>query len=221
MSRRATDLSLTLLVLFGTAACAAGGPGVQGPEASNLFRSYTGVWQLDEGSSGDVPDLVATRGVAGAGGRIGGGRGGEGGVPGGFGGRGGRGGLPGPGVGGPVDPEVFRATAALARHRPASIELSLTDSVFLADYDGGVRTEVPMDGREVEVEVQGRQATARVEWKNVHPRVTWRIEGGGTVSDRFEVLPTGRLALTREITGLGEAREVRFVYSRRQAAEGR
>jgi hypothetical protein len=108
------------------------------------------------------------------------------------------------------------AASELARNRPRTIELVLSDSTFLADYADGLRTEVPMDGREVELQVNRQPAHARVEWRERKPRVTWEVEDGGHVTDRFEVLPTGRLALSRTFNnGFGSDVEVRFVYSRR------
>jgi hypothetical protein len=121
----------------------------------------------------------------------------------------------------PVDPDGLRATVALGRNRPATIELELSDSLFVADYDGGVRTEVPMTGQGIEMEVSGHPTEASVEWKNGHPRLIWKPKEAGEVSDRFEVLPTGRLALTREISGIGEQRVARFVYSRKVLTGGK
>jgi hypothetical protein len=76
-----------------------------------------------------------------------------------------------------------------------------------------------MNGTEVEIDVNRRPARAWVEWKEGRPRITWVIDDGGLVTDRFEVLPTGRLALSRLFNnGFGGDIEVRFVYSRRAGA---
>jgi hypothetical protein len=227
MTRRGIALVLSVAALAGTAACARGGPGVSGPEALNLFRSYSGTWVLDEGWSSDVPALAdgspgfgragPEEGGGGRGGGVIGGRGGAG-VPGGFGGRGG-GGFPGRGPVGPVDPEAMRATFALARTRPSTIRLDLSDSLFAADYEGGLETNAPMSGDEVDLDLNGRPARVRVAWKDAQPRLTWRVAEGGQVTDRFELLATGRLMITRVYSGGGgSAFEARFVYTRRQAA---
>jgi hypothetical protein len=238
MSRRRIAISLTALALL--SGCGGKGPGVRGPEAVDLFRSFSGTWELDEGSSSDEPAPgqppggVAGRapgaGVGGGEGRAGGTRGG--GTRGG-GGRGGVGGFPGepggagdgfPGRGafrGAIDTEAMFAASELARRRPATIELALSDSLFVADYEGGVKTEVPMTGEQVQMEVSRQPTKAWVEWREGKPRLTWEVEDGGHVTDRFEVLPTGRLALSRVFNnGFGGDVEVRFVYSRRSSASG-
>jgi hypothetical protein len=233
MGRRRIGICLAVAALL--PACASRGPGLQGPEAENLFRSFSGTWDLDEGSSGDPPILAqpplrrpsddAAGGDddgGGGGGRAGGttaGRGGAGGArrdpPGGR-----NDGLPPRGrFGRPIDTGAIFAASELARTRPASIELALTDSLFLARYEAGVTTRVPMNGTEVQIEVNSRPARAWVEWREGRPRLTWVIEDGGHITDRFEVLPTGRLALSRLYnSGFGGDVEVRFVYSRRDGA---
>lgn len=204
----------TLAVVTVITSCGGGGPGVEGPEAQSLFRSYSGMWVLDrdasdEASSAEQPGARGRGGndpFGGIGGRSGGGVGGD---RGGFGGRG----RFGPGGGG--NPEAMQATMALARTRPTSIQLELNDSTLVAVYVRGRRTEVPMDGSEVELELVAWPTKAKVEWDDLQPRIRWRLEDGGDVTDHFELVSDDRLLVTRVFNmGFGGGVEVHFAYDR-------
>ncbi len=200
------------------AACAGGGPGVQGPEAMVLFDDYSGTWVLDEDASEEIPTAgqagARARGQArGGGGFGGGGSFGGGGGFGGFSGGGGRGGGVPPDA---FDPEAMQATMTLARVRPGRIELELTDSTFSATYARGRRTEVPMNGDEVELEFVTWPTKAKVQWDDRVPRIRWVLDKGGVITDRYEIVVVDRLVLTRTFSGgPGGAVEVRFAYDRR------
>ncbi len=104
----------------------------------------------------------------------------------------------------------------LARARPRSIELELTDSTFTATYERGRRTEVPMNGDEVELELATWPTKAKVHWDDRIPRLRWSLDDGGVVTDRYEIVANDRLLVTRVFNaGRGGDVEVGFVYDRR------
>ena len=236
MSGRKASFFLSLAALASLTSCA-GGPGVQGPEAQTLYSSYSGSWLLDEGSSSDAPAVTPPRqtqgGRAQGGGGGGGTRGGTGGggtrggggrTGGGTGGTVGPGGLPGPqdNVRRPslrdiFDADALRAVAEIARARPTKVELKLNDSLFVVAYDTTVSAEAPMTGEDAELEIAEFPVKANVSWKEGKPRLTWKVGSGGEVIDRYEVLPTGRLAISRAYSGIAGDFEVRYVYSRNRA----
>ena len=74
-----------------------------------------------------------------------------------------------------------------------------------------------MNGDDAEVDVAGVPVTTTVSWKEGKPRLTWKVGQGGEVLDRYEVLPTGRLAISRAYSGIAGDFEVRYVYSRNGA----
>ena len=222
--RAATLLIAGMLWAYG---CASGGPGVQGTEAASLFQSYSGRWLLDEAGSGDVavPDQSTAGPARGGGGGRAGGRGGRGGGVGGGGRGGGGAGIPGSGTGagaaGLFNAGAVRAATALARARPASIQLDLSDSLFVAEYEGGGRTAVPMSGEEVGLELGGAPARVNVEWQDGRPSLRWVIEDAGRVTDSYEVLPSGRMLLTRVFrVGISGDVEARFFFNRPRATGG-
>jgi hypothetical protein len=114
-----------------------------------------------------------------------------------------------------------RAATALARARPGSIQLDLSDSLFVADYEAGRRTAVPIGGEEIRVELAGAPARVKVAWQERRPSLRWLIEDGGEVTDSYEVLPSGRMLLTRVFrVGMSGPVEARFFYSRPRATGG-
>ncbi len=74
---------------------------------------------------------------------------------------------------------------------------------------------VPMDGDEIELELASWPTKVKVEWDDRRPTLRWKLENGGEVKDRYELVAEDRLLVTRVFdTGMGRDVEVLFVYDR-------
>jgi len=197
---------------FLLAACARGrGPGIEGPQANDLFASYSGSWVIYTPASidpiaygGPIPRPPANSGVAG---RASGG---------------GPGATSGTGRGSDVGPRrvtydsgAWAVIQRMARTRPAKMELALTPELFSLRLDEEEPMLVPMQGDEVEIEREGRVVGTALRWEEGRPRLERSIENEGKVVDRFEALASGRLMVSRRFEGsLLGPQELRFVYTR-------
>ena len=201
-----------LLAALGTGC--AGGPGVEGVEADRLFRSYSGVWVLDpeesdpldtvgEETGRDAPRVPFSDPFGGGFPAAGGRRGGPGGS---FGG-GGRGGAI-------DDRSAIQATLALARMRPERFRLELDDSTFVASDARGRRTVVPSDGTRVQLSDGPAPVEARLRWDDRVPTLEREVDGGGRITDRFELTGERLVVIRRVQPRRGRSIEVRTVYLR-------
>lgn len=235
----AGTLLLSLVAGAAIAACAGGGPGVEGARAVALHDAYSGIWVLDTLASDAAPEVddllpgpdrdgpfggarpggggfgPRGGGPAGGGGPPGGGVGpGIGGGPGGgMGPPGGLGGRPGGGRGriDRANVEATRAMASSARHRPTRITLALDDSLLSVDPSRGDRIVVPTHGAEVELQGARWPTRAKVEWDDLEPRVRRTFEDAGRIVDHFQVFDRTRLVLTRTVE-MERGDEVRMVF---------
>ena len=214
MNRWTLALNASLIIV---AACASGGPGVEGPAAQALFNRWNGEWALDVDSSDDPAKalsemgrgqgdgtrqgLSAGRGGGQRGGRGGGGRGG-----------GGRGGTA-------ASPRlVSRAgtdlVLALGQQRPQTLSLELTDSLFVVATTPGSRLSLPMDGEKLDVPSQAAEMEVKVSWQDQSPTIERTVDGVGGIYDQVELVANDRLLLTRRVTLGSESTSVRYVFDR-------
>ena len=217
-----TPFVSSLVVL---AACASGGPGVEGPAAQALFNRWNGTWSLDTESSEDpaeaLSDLASSSGnVPQQGQAVGRGGGGKGGGGGRGGGRGGRGGGGRGGDTAPPQRSVSRAgfglLLTLGRQVPQTLAFQLTDSLFVLATTPGSRISLPMDGEKLELANQSAMVEAKVSWNEQIPTVEREVEGAGGIKDRFELLAADRLLLTRRVSVGPESASIRLVFDRSQ-----
>ena len=220
--------SATAAVLV-LAACS-GAPGVEGPEAADLFDEYSATWVLDSRASDAIPELSdfdPGRRGPGRSGPVGPRppRGSGGGPPGGGGvGPPAGAGIPGGGRGafGRFDPEAseaLRAFRSVAEQRPGRITLALDDSLFSAKTASGCAV-VPMDGETVDLPGREWATTAKLEWEDLAPELQQTFGSAGEIVTRFEVVDRTRLIVTRRVRiGWIDEFRARFIYDREEGRE--
>jgi hypothetical protein len=95
------------------------------------------------------------------------------------------------------------------------MKLNLTPQLFSLQLDDEEPMQVPMSGDEVGIEREGRTVGTVLRWEERKPRLERSVEYGGKIVDRFEVMPSGRLMVSRRFEGSTlDQQELRFVYDR-------
>lgn len=178
-----------------------------GPEAAAVLARYNGAWLLDADASDPVPEVAASPVV----------------------------------IVGIVctttrsaddwnchqpDPEQTladstrtRIRSTLANARPERLILEFTDQALHISGTGlGSPLTLPLDSGDQTPDhpFGGIEVTAWVAWDELTPVVEFYIEGGGWISDRYEIVPDGTLTVTRTTGHYVTPTEplARFVYTR-------
>jgi hypothetical protein len=216
MGQLATALLATGLTLAGTTASS-------GPVTAQQ-ADLSGTWTFNEDESDDPREQMQEMRDGRAGGGFGGARpsGGGGGRPGGgrpgMGGGGRRpGGEPG-GFGGGGDMERMREFMQMAMQTVQQMELVHDDSSVTITYLNQPALTLATNGKKWKQETdQGTEIEYKAEWKNEELRVERKIDGGGTIKERFLLSPeVDQLFVITKIEGsrMPQDLEFRRVYDR-------
>ena len=112
--------------------------------------------------------------------------------------------------------EGMQATRRMGAERPARLTLMITDSVFTYTPDRrGRGLQLPMTGDDIAVEDGPVEYEAKLGWDDTKPKMEREIDGGGKVTDTFELLAEDRLMIVHSFSaGPGGTQEIRLVDNR-------